>query len=426
MAGKKKNSGSGEGLSWAIIVVMFAIGAWPIGLILLFLKLWDGGSGRQKKLSQAEQEKIREASRKYTPVDRPVIDLEPAAEAKSTAETKPQKGGARRAAQAITKTPRTSGRGALLLKIGGGVVLAIGAMALYNAVDLMIWLGMDTYYLWQALQAGAVCLAGGAAIFAGVRMGRRLRRNQRYLDLLGKRKEVSFQQMGRMMGLPQEKVARDLRDMWNRGDLPEGALLDLQTGTYFASVQAAEKAWEEEKQPQQRDEGWSGLLRSIRQANDTIADPVLSARVDRITDVAGRILRLADEDPDKARQVQGFLDYYLPTTHRLLDSYASFEASGLESRELEAAQTRIATAMERLEEGYIHQLEALYRADTMDVETENPRNGDHAPAGSGRRGKGLSPLIKSIEKKAAAALEFSQCRRSIWRDRGRFSRGISG
>ena len=370
MAGKKKNSGSGEGLSWAIIVVMFAIGAWPIGLILLFLKLWDGGSGRQKKLSQAEQEKIREASRKYTPVDRPVIDLEPAAEAKSTAETKPQKGGARRAAQAITKTPRTSGRGALLLKIGGGVVLAIGAMALYNAVDLMIWLGMDTYYLWQALQAGAVCLAGGAAIFAGVRMGRRLRRNQRYLDLLGKRKEVSFQQMGRMMGLPQEKVARDLRDMWNRGDLPEGALLDLQTGTYFASVQAAEKAWEEEKQPQQRDEGWSGLLRSIRQANDTIADPVLSARVDRITDVAGRILRLADEDPDKARQVQGFLDYYLPTTHRLLDSYASFEASGLESRELEAAQTRIATAMERLEEGYIHQLEALYRADTMDVETE--------------------------------------------------------
>ena len=372
MAGKKKESGAGEGLSWAIIVVMFGIGAWPIGLILLFLKLWDGGSRRQKKLNQAQQEKIREVSRKYTPVDRPVIDLEPAAEVKGAAEAKSQKDSARRAAQAITRTPRTSGKGALLLKIGGGVVLAIGAMALYNAVDLMIWVGTDTYNLWQALQAGAVCLAGAAALLAGVRMTRRLRRNERYLALLGRRKEISFQQMGRMVGLPQERVARDLRDMWNRGDLPEGALLDLETGTYFSSVQAAEKAWEEEEkvQPAQREEGWSGLLRSIRQANDTIADPVLSARVDRITDVAGRILRLAEEDPDKARQVRSFLDYYLPTTQRLLDSYASFEASGLESQELTAARARIAAAMERLEEGYIHQLEALYRADTMDVETE--------------------------------------------------------
>ena len=50
MAGKRRgDSGRGEGLSWAVIIVMFAIGLWPVGLLLLFLKLWNGGGGQDKE-----------------------------------------------------------------------------------------------------------------------------------------------------------------------------------------------------------------------------------------------------------------------------------------------------------------------------------------------------------------------------------------
>ena len=112
------------------------------------------------------------------------------------------------------------------------------------------------------------------------------------------------------------------------------------------------------------------MLRGIRRVNNTIADPTLSARIDRITDLAGHILRLAEEEPDKANQVRGFLDYYLPTTRKLLDAYADFEHAGLDSENLTASKARITAAVEKLEEGYRHQLDALYRADTLDIETE--------------------------------------------------------
>ena len=369
MAGKRRgDSDRGEGLSWAVIIVMFAIGLWPVGLLLLFLKLWNGG-GQDKKLTAAEQEKLREAARKYTPVERPVVDLEPAEEAKPPA--------AREAARALTRTPRTSGRLARLLQIGGGVVLALGAVTLWDALDtLMLFLpDVDFYDVWEALQAAAVCLAGGAALFAGLRMSRRRRRNEQYLSLLGQKPALTFAQLGRMMGLPQGQVARDLRDMWDRGDLPEGSFLDLETGTYFASIQAAEDAAAARRAagaapPPQSEEGWSGLLRSIRRINDAIADPELSARVDRIVDLGGRILRMLEEDPERAGQLRSFLGYYLPTTRKLLESYAAFESSGLDSENLAASRKRIAAAMAQLEEGYRHQLDALYRADTLDVETE--------------------------------------------------------
>ena len=41
--GKKKNS---DWFSWALVVFLFAIGAWPIALILLLVKLSDGGKKR--------------------------------------------------------------------------------------------------------------------------------------------------------------------------------------------------------------------------------------------------------------------------------------------------------------------------------------------------------------------------------------------
>jgi len=77
-----------------------------------------------------------------------------------------------------------------------------------------------------------------------------------------------------------------------------------------------------------------------------------------------------EEEPEKEPQVRGFLDYYLPTTKKLLEAYVSFEATGLDTGRLAEAQERIAAAMAQLEQGYEHQLEALYQADTMDIETE--------------------------------------------------------
>ena len=80
------------------------------------------------------------------------------------------------------------------------------------------------------------------------------------------------------------------------------------------------------------------MLRSIRRSNDRIADPELSRKMDRLEEIAGKILKLVEEDPAKKNQAATFLNYYLPTTEKLLDSYADFEEAGVSGENLTQAK----------------------------------------------------------------------------------------
>lgn len=122
--------------------------------------------------------------------------------------------------------------------------------------------------------------------------------------------------------------------------------------------------------PQEAEEGYSGMLRSIRRSNDRIADPELSRKMDRLEEIAGKILKLVEEDPAKKNQAATFLNYYLPTTEKLLDSYADFEEAGVSGENLTQAKEKIRRTMDSIMAGFERQLDALYHADAMDVDSD--------------------------------------------------------
>ena len=64
------------------------------------------------------------------------------------------------------------------------------------------------------------------------------------------------------------------------------------------------------------------------------------------------------------------MNYYLPTTQKLLDSYAEFESAGVEGENLRQAKENIRKTMENIVEGFAHQLDALYKTDAMDVDSD--------------------------------------------------------
>ena len=77
-----------------------------------------------------------------------------------------------------------------------------------------------------------------------------------------------------------------------------------------------------------------------------------------------------EEDPKKAERIDTFLNYYLPTTQKLLDSYAEFEAAGVEGENLRQAKNRIEATMDAIVRGFEHQLDELYKADALDVDSD--------------------------------------------------------
>ena len=89
-----------------------------------------------------------------------------------------------------------------------------------------------------------------------------------------------------------------------------------------------------------------------------------------LEEITAKIFKLVEEDTKKAGRIDTFLNYYLPTTQKLLHSYAEFESAGVEGENLKQAKQRIESTMDSIVKGFEHQLDELYKSDAMDVDTD--------------------------------------------------------
>ena len=166
--------------------------------------------------------------------------------------------------------------------------------------------------------------------------------------------------------------------MLEKGLWGDEAYIDMGSGMLFRSqdaasayFDAARRAKAEQKSPvQTAPEGYAGILRQIRELNDRIADEALSAKLDRLEQLSGRIFKLVEENEEKRAAASTFLNYYLPTTLKLMENYANFEEAGVSGENLSQAKAKIEKTMDSIVAGFEHQLDALYRTDAMDIASD--------------------------------------------------------
>lgn len=384
--------------SWGLIVFLFAIGVWPVALLLLFFKLF--GSDEKKK--QAAPPPLKTD-----------IPYQPSA---------PQRGASRQtkaaaAAKKVTKSPVAKKSNAKTLKVIGTVLAVAGAFAAINGPIDALFYSSNWMVLWlpDLLRYLAFIAAGGAMIASGVSMDRQLKRYTKYLAVLGDREAMDIGQMARTLGYSQRLVEKDLQRMLDKGYFGGRAYLNVELGYFFRSGQADAELKQQQaaaQTPKEAEEGYSGILRGIRRANDAIADPELSAKIDRLEEITAKIFRAVEGDPKKAGRIDTFLNYYLPTTQKLLDSYAEFEAAGVEGENLRQAKRRIAATMDSIVRGFEHQLDELYKADAMDVDSDIRvmETMLHRDTASAERdfGLGKNPGPRTVDLGGAAAQQETE------------------
>ena len=111
-------------------------------------------------------------------------------------------------------------------------------------------------------------------------------------------------------------------------------------------------------------------LDEMRRLNDSIQDAAISAQIDRPEQVSGKIFQQVQKDPTQLPQIRKFMRYYLPTTLKLLENYASFEEAGVSGENLSQAKAKIEKTMDGIVAGFEHQLDELYRTDAMDIDSD--------------------------------------------------------
>ena len=348
-------------ISWGLIVLLFIFGLSPLALVLLFLKLFGVGSGEKKQ--QAAPPPLQETAGQRTS-DR-------------VGRQASQPNRAQKTVHQVMKAPSQKKSTARTLMIVGAILAAVGLVACAEPVEMIVWSKDLFLYLEDLLSALAMLVGGGAMLGSGLAMNRSMKRYAQYLAVMGDRPAMSVEELARVTGFSQRRVTKDLQAMISKGFFGGKAYLNRELGYFFRSSQAdedwqrrQEEAEEAAAPPKEAEEGYSGILRNIRRANDRIADPVLSAKIDRLEEVTAKIFQAVEADPKKRSSIDTFLNYYLPTTQKLLDSYAEFEATGVEGANLGQAKDRIEKTMDSIVAGFEHQLDELYKSDAMDVDSD--------------------------------------------------------
>ena len=357
--GNYKKQDDGDWFSWVLIGLLFLSGwGWWIGLILLINKLKD-----DKR--RGTQHSYTTTTTTRTSGVRRTEQYTVAREASKVT----------KAAKKVTKSPSDTSATARTLQIVGGVLAAVFGIALVSQVGEALSYGWQRW-MFEEIMPVIGFFAGGATMFLyGRRMQKRRNRIERYRAFMGERDYVTAEELMMVTGKRRAVVEKDVDYMLQKNLLGTGAFFDAGRGVLFRSADAyqrylQERTRKENLTPKEANEGYSGALRAIREANDRIPDPVFSEKLDRMEEIAGKIFREVEAHPEKQKQASTFFDYYLPTTLKLLGTYTEFEEAGIEGENLRQAKARIESIMDTLLQNFERQLDELYRSEAMDVDAD--------------------------------------------------------
>lgn len=124
----------------------------------------------------------------------------------------------------------------------------------------------------------------------------------------------------------------------------------------------------------------------IRQLNDEIPDERMSAQIDLIERLAAQIFDCVQQHPEKLSQLRQFLNYYLPTTIKLMEQYVTLQNQTVKTENIEEGMQKIETLLDKVIVAFQHQLDALFEADVVDI-TADIRVMEQMMASEGLTGK---------------------------------------
>lgn len=251
-----------------------------------------------------------------------------------------------------------------LCMIFGALFLAIGLTSLGDGV-------YDVTHFWdwsELVRSLAQTIGGGGVLWLGLRM-RKARKLERLLDkIVGERDNVALDELFAAAGVSTQDGLTAVENAISHGYFGADAYIDHRTHTLVVRGAAPEPP-----QPQAEpaaEDIYTSLLRQLREVNDAIPDPVMSAKIARLEELSARIFALAQKDEAKKAQLQKFMDYYLPTALKLLRTYAQLPAEEVQGEHISDARQSIERSMDLLVTAFENQLDKLFAADSLDVSAD--------------------------------------------------------
>lgn len=244
--------------------------------------------------------------------------------------------------------------------------------------------------------------------FGMVRLGigqhKRLKRAARYMKLCGMKMYGEIEDLARDTGKNMRYVVKDLQKMLSLGMFPEGHLDEQKTcfmltdtvyGQYLEAengrkIREAEerKSLEQQKQETETDNSSSPMpkeqetelnimvsegmecVRRLRDLNDQIPGEVISAKLSRLEGLLKDIFESLKEHPEQMHRMHKLMDYYLPTTLKLVEAYVDFDRITMPGEEIIFAKAEIENTLDTINQAFTELLNNLFQDAVFDATTD--------------------------------------------------------
>ena len=124
----------------------------------------------------------------------------------------------------------------------------------------------------------------------------------------------------------------------------------------------------------------------IQELNEEIPDYKLSAQIRQIEILTQKIFDYVKMHPEKAKGIKQFMNYYLPTTIKLLEQYVVLQNQGLRMGNIDEGMQKIEDMLDKVIVAFQKQLDSLFESDVVDI-TADIRVMEQMMASQGLTGK---------------------------------------
>ena len=111
-------------------------------------------------------------------------------------------------------------------------------------------------------------------------------------------------------------------------------------------------------------------IAEMKRLDDNIADEKISAQIVRLGTLTEKILGQVKTDPAKLPQIRKFMNYYVPTTLKLLNAYDRMGAQGVEGENISGTMAKVEQMMGTIVIAFEKQLDSLFGSEALDISTD--------------------------------------------------------
>ncbi len=235
--------------------------------------------------------------------------------------------------------------------------------------------------------AAVGCLGMG---ILGSRTRKLIKRFRNYVKQIGSRTYCTIEELSKGTGRDKDEVVKDLKKMIEKKLFLQGHMDQQETCVIVTDEmyqqyltvqqQAKERELQQKALEDQRsqlpeecqkilDEGQE-YISYIRKCNDDIPGEEISMKLSRLELIITRIFDEVGKNPDLAGDLRKFMNYYLPTTRKLVDAYRDMDREPIVGESIAKTKKEIEATLDTINQAFENLLNSFFEEKALDISAD--------------------------------------------------------